>query len=238
MKLVTIPRAATGSSAGWKNFVYHPFPDLSDVTIAHCHPPAFSQSHAGGVNRVIAGQFMIVLDTTNMNVAPHRRLATPRVGANVRRTESAQVVGIAPVNGFWPHQAAEQFSFSSSRCLAAGSLMSIGMALAVRTARAGGRPRADRPFTACVDRSQHLDLLRDDRLNDVHALYYRQPGPCAVVEAISTQDVRASIHLRQDSGALEGAVNGGSANGEDLHEVGDGVLASGVHAGELSLLAG
>jgi hypothetical protein len=40
------------------------------------------------------------------------------------------------------------------------------------------------------------------------------------------------------SGAVEGPVDGGAADGEDFHEVGDGVFAGGVHAGELGLLAG
>ena len=39
-------------------------------------------------------------------------------------------------------------------------------------------------------------------------------------------------------GALQGAVDGGAADGEDLHQLGDRVVASGVHAGQLGLLAG
>src|SRR5580704_19255402 len=40
------------------------------------------------------------------------------------------------------------------------------------------------------------------------------------------------------SGTLKGAVDGGAADGEDFHEVSDGVLTGVVHAGELGLLAG
>src|SRR5713226_652749 len=39
-------------------------------------------------------------------------------------------------------------------------------------------------------------------------------------------------------GAIEDAVDGGAADGEHLHQLGDGVLAACVHADQLGLLAG
>lgn len=39
-------------------------------------------------------------------------------------------------------------------------------------------------------------------------------------------------------GAVQDAVDGGAADGEHLHEFGDGVLAACVHAHQLGLLAG
>jgi hypothetical protein len=44
--------------------------------------------------------------------------------------------------------------------------------------------------------------------------------------------------LARRSGAIEGPVDGSATDGEDFHDVGDGVFAGGVHAGELGLLAG
>jgi hypothetical protein len=56
-----------------------------------------------------------------------------------------------------------------------------------------------------------------------------------------TVDLRSHSHGCSHPGGrapFEGAVNGGPADGEDFHKVGDGVIAGGVHAGELGLLAG
>src|SRR5271157_467377 len=44
-----------------------------------------------------------------------------------------------------------------------------------------------------------------------------------------TFNVVSAATVAHRSGALKGAVDGGAADGEDFHEVGDGVFAGGVH---------